>query len=295
MPHLYPLGSIFLFLPFSVLLQSGINQVLVFKMEIAVFLLVSHVSLYYFLERFWKQKMFPFLKLLGIYTIYVSLIVYSANGMFDAVPFLFSLIALNLYLDGRYDYFLLFIALSVTFKYQPAIFMFPLIVMGVLKLFEKHGFSSIVRNKAVIAAAALAVIAVFTAVLSAPFLMETTPEFAMNGVNAFSSHSQVPWALQSFAVLLTLTVTLLFAVYMRKKNPLLSFSAIFILLPSFTMPYFQIWYLPFFFGYALIPKQKREMEVTILWLIFIVAVLSFGGISFNPLRVLDGWKGVLGL
>ena len=294
MPHLYPLGSILLFLPFGFLLQSGVDQVFVFKMEIAVFLLFSHASLYYFLERFWKQKMFPFLKLLGIYAIYVSLIVYSANGMFDAVPFLFSLIALNLYLDGRYDYFLLFVALSATFKYQPAIFMFPLIIMGVLKLFEQHGVSRIIRNKAVIAATALAVITGFTAVLSVPFLMETTPEFVMNGISAFSSHSQIPWALQLFVVLLTLAVTLLFAIYMRKKNLLLSLSAIFILLPSFTMPYFQFWYMPFLFGYALIPKQKREMEITILWLIFIVAVLSFGGVSFDPLKVLDGWKRVLG-
>jgi hypothetical protein len=295
MPHLYPLGSIFLFLPFGFMLQSGVDQIFVFKMEIAVFLLFSHVSLYYFLERFWKQKMFPLLKLLGIYVIYVPLIVYSANGMFDAVPFLFSLIALDLYLDGRYDYFLLFMALSVTFKYQPVMFFLPLIIMGVLKLFERQRFSSIIKNKAVIAATVLAVIAVFTAILSAPFLMNTRPEFVMNGINAFSSHTQIPWAAQSFAVLLTLTVTLLFAIYMLNKNPLLSLSAIFILLPSFTMPYFQIWYMPFFFAFALIPKQKREAEATMLWLIFIVAVLSFGGISFNPLHVLDGWKRVLGL
>jgi len=295
MPHLYPLGSIFLFLPFGFMLQSGVDQIFVFKMEIVVFLLFSHVSLYYFLERFWKQKMFLLLKLLGTYAIYVPLIVYSANGMFDAVPLLFSLIALNLYVDRRYDCFLLFIAISVTFKYQPAIFLFPLIMIGVLKLFQQHGFSSIIRNKTVIAATVLALIAVFTAVLSAPFLMETRPEFVMNGINAFSSHSQIPWTLQSFMVLLTLTVTLLFAVYLLNKNPLISLSAIFILLPSFTMPYFQLWYLSFFFAFVLIPKQKREVEVTMLWLIFIVAVLSFGGISFNPLHVLDGWKRVLGL
>jgi hypothetical protein len=295
MPHLYPLGSILLFLPFGFLLQNGVNQVFVFKMEIAIFLLFSHVSLYYFLQRFWKQKMFPLLKLLAIYALYVPLIVYSANGMFDAVPFLFSLIAITMYLNERYDYFLLFMALSVAFKYQPAIFLLPLVIMGVLKLFEQHKVSSIIRNKAVTAAAVLAGVAGFTAVLSAPFLMETRPEFVMNGVNAFSSQSQIPWATQSFAVFLTLTVTLLFAIYMLKRNPLISLSAIFILLPSFKIPYFQIWYLPFFFVYALIPKQKREMEVTMLWLIFVMAMLSFGGVSFNPLNVLDGWKTVLRL
>jgi hypothetical protein len=295
MPHLYPLGSVLLFLPFGFLLQSGIAQVFVFKTEIAVFLLFSHVSLYYFLARFWTQKMFPLLKLVGIYTVYVPLIVYSANGMFDAVPFLFSLIALTLFMKGRYDYFLLFMALSFIFKYQPAIFLLPFIVMGALKLFEQHGFYSVIRNKAVITAAILASISVFTAVLSAPFFIGTRPEFMLNGINAFSSQSQMPWALQSFAVLLTLAVSLLFAVYMRNKNSLLSFSAIFLLLPSFTLPYFQIWYVPFLFGYALLPQKKREKEITLLWLIFMTAMLSFGGVSFNPLNVVDGWKRVLGL
>jgi hypothetical protein len=295
MPHLYPLGSILLFLPFGILLQSGMKQVFVFKMEIAVFLLFSHVSLLHFLLSFWKQRMFPLLKLLGIYTLYVPLIVYSANGMFDAVPFLFSLIALPYYFARRYDSFLLFIALSVTFKYQPALFIFPLIILGVLKLFEKHKLCGVIRNKTVIAAASFAAISVFTAILSMPFLLSIRSDFVLNGVNAFSSHSQLPWATQSFAVLLTLIMTLLFAIYMLKKNPLLSLSAIFILLPSFTLSYFQIWYLPFFFLYSLITKEKREMEVTMLWLIFMMTVLSFGGVSFNPLNVLDGWRKVLGL
>jgi hypothetical protein len=295
MAHIYPLGSLLLFLPFGFLLQSGIEQVLVFKMEIAVFLLFAHVSLFYFLERYWKQQMFPFLKLFGVYAMYIPLIVYTANGMFDAVPLLFSLIAVDMYLTERYDYFLLFMAASVILKYQAAIFLLPFIIIGVLKLFEKHKFSSIIRNKAVIAAALLAVVCVFTAVASAPYLMDTKPEFVMNGINVFSPHAQITWALQSFAVLLTLAVTLLFAVYMFKRNPFLSMSAIFLLLPLFTMPFFQLWYLPFFFGYALIPQQKRDMEVTMLWLIFVLSIVAFGGISFNPIHVLNGWQRVLGL
>jgi hypothetical protein len=295
MPQLYPLGSVLLFLPFGFLLQSGVNQVFVFKTEILVFLLFSHVSLYYFLQHFWKRKMFPLLKLLAVYALYVPLIVYSANGMFDAVPFLFSLIALTMYVNERYDYFLLFMGLSLTFKYQPALFLLPLIIVGAMKLYSKQGFSGMIRNKKVIAAAILAVISGFTAVLSAPFLVETRPEFVMNGVNAFSSHPQLPWVSQSFAVLLTLAVTLLFAVYMLKRNPLLSLSAIFVLLPTFTLPYFQIWYLPFFLVYAFFPKQKRETEITVLWPIFMMAMLSFGGISFNPLHIVNGWKKVLGL
>jgi hypothetical protein len=295
MPHLYPLGSVLLFLPFSFLLQSGVNQVFVFKTEILVFLLFSNVSLYYFLQHFWKRKMFPLLKLLAVYALYVPLIVYSANGMFDAVPFLFSLIAVTMYMNGRYDYFLLLMGLSLTFKYQPALFLLPLMIIGAMKLYRTQRFSGVIRNKKVIATAILVIISGFTAVLSAPFLLETKPEFVMNGVNAFSSHPQLSWVSQSLAVLLILAVTLLFAVYMLKRNPLLSLSAIFVLLPTFTLPYFQIWYLPFFLLYAFFPKRKRETEITVLWLIFMMAMLSFGGISFNPLHIVDGWKQVLGL
>jgi len=295
MAYIYPLGSIFLFLPFGLLLQSGVNQIFVFKMEIALFLLFAHVCLYYFLERFWKKKMFPFLKLVVVYAMYIPLIVYTANGMYDAVPFLFSLIALDMYLTERNDLFLLFISVSVLFKYQAVLFLMPLIMMGLLKLLKRHPIFVIIKNKAVIAAAVLAGVAGITAIASAPYLMNTKPEFVMNGINAFNSHAQISWEMQSFAVLLTLAVTLLFAVYMRNRNPLLSLSAIFLLLPLFTMPFFQIWYLPFFFGYALLPQQKREMEITIVWLIFIMAVLGFGGISFNPLQVIDGWTRVLGI
>jgi hypothetical protein len=198
-----------------------------------------------------------------------------------------------MYLEGRYDYFLLFVAVSVTLQYQAGIFLFPLILMGLLKLFKQYRFSSIIKNKAVIVAAVLVVIDGFTAYLSAPFLLETRPELVMNGVNAFSPHSQVPWALQSFAVLLTLTVTLLSAIYLLHKNSLISLVAIFTLLPSFTMPYFQPWYLPFFFVYALIPKQKKAVEVTMLWLIFVMTILSFGGLSYNPLQFLDNLKKAL--
>jgi hypothetical protein len=295
MPHLYPLGSIFLFLPFGFLLQNGFDQIFVFKIEIALFLLFSHISLYYFLKHFWKQKMNLPLKFLGVYIIYIALVIFSADGMFDAVAFLFSIIALAMYLEGRYDYSILFVAISATLKYQAGIFLFPLIIMGLMKLFERHGLPSIIKNKAVIVTSVLAVIDTFTAYLSAPFLMETRPELVMNGVNAFSPHSQIPWALQSFAVLLTLTVTLLFAIYLLHKNSLISLSAIFILLPIFTMPYFQPWYLPFFFVYVLIPKQKREAEVTMLWLIFMMAMLSFGGVSFNPFQILDNLKRLLKL
>jgi hypothetical protein len=70
---------------------------------------------------------------------------------------------------------------------------------------------------------------------------------------------------------------------------------VFSLLPCFTMPYFQAWYLPFFFVYPLFPQQRRALEVTMVWLIFMVVVLSFGGLAFNPLQFLDNLRKVLGI
>jgi hypothetical protein len=69
---------------------------------------------------------------------------------------------------------------------------------------------------------------------------------------------------------------------MLNKNSLLSLSAVFLLLPSFMLPYFQDWYVPFIFIYALIPQRKKELEVTMLWLFFMIFVLSFAGGNYYP-------------
>ncbi|HEY9753914.1 MAG TPA: hypothetical protein V6C97_02005, partial [Oculatellaceae cyanobacterium] len=139
MPNLYPIGSIAVFLPFGVLVSAGVDVVLVYKLEIAVFLVFAHLCLYVFLGRFWAQTDFPSLawknaksnvavlrgadlrakvpllreyfvlalKLVGVYVIYASLVPFAANGMFDAVAILFLLGAVVAFLAGRMDVFLL--------------------------------------------------------------------------------------------------------------------------------------------------------------------------------------------
>jgi hypothetical protein len=312
MPNLYPLGSVFLFLPFGALLEGGMAQVLVFKMEIALLLVVSHVCLYLFLKRFWRQELslapkdvylkpfwkqeFSFiLKAVGTYILYIVLVVYSANGQFDSVAFLFSLVAVVMFLGERYDLFFLFVAVSSTFKYQAGIFLLPLILVSLMRLFQNSTPSAIVKNKAILAAVGLVAVDLFTGYLSAPFLMSARPELVMNGVNAFSLHAQIPWYLQAFTVLLTLVVTLVCAVYLLNRSRLMSLFMVFSLLPAFTMPYFQPWYLPFFFVFPLIPQSKRSLEVTLVWLIFMALVLSFGGLSYNPLAILDNVRRILKL
>ena len=124
MPNLYPIGSIAVFLPFGALVSAGVDVVLVYKLEIGVFLVFAHLCLYVFLSRFWVQTDFPALawknaksnvavlrgadlkakvpllreyfvlalKLVGVYVIYASLVPFAANGMFDSVAILFLLV-----------------------------------------------------------------------------------------------------------------------------------------------------------------------------------------------------------
>ena len=295
MPHLYPAGSFLLFLPFALLLQNAVNQILVYKLEISVFLIFSHSSLYLFLKKFWNKNSSLLLRLIGIYSIYIPLIVYSANGMFDAVPLFFSLIAINMFIIKRYDNFLFFISISSIFKYQPLLFLFPLIIIALIHLCKKKSLKPILKNRKIPAAIFLIATSISTAFLSLPFLMDSNNILIMNGLNVFSLHSQIPWLFQALAVLLTLTITVFFSIYMLDKNPIISLFSLFILLPAFFLQYFQIWYLPFVFLYSLIPQKKREVDLTLIWLLFIMGMLSFGALSFNPLNVINGWNQVLGL
>ena len=312
MPHLYPIGSIFLFLPFGILLEASVAQIFVLKSEIALFLIISHVCLYLFLKRFWKDALnfggrdlffrpfwkqeFGFvLKSLGTYLLYIILVVYAANGQFDSVAFLFSLIGFTMFLVDRYDFFLLFVAISSTFKYQAGIFMFPIVLLSLVRLYQDSKSFGFLRNKVILAAIGLVCVDLYTAYLSAPFLMTTRPELIMNGVNAFSPHAQISWFLQVFAVLLALSITLICSVYLLNKNKIMSLFMLFSLLPVFTMPYFQPWYLSFFFIYPLIPQSRRSLEVTMAWLIIMLLLLSFGGLSYNPLAILDNIRRIIKL
>lgn len=286
MPNLYPLGSVLVFLPFGLLLQMGFNPALVYKIQVGLFLFFATLCLYFFLQIFLKKEMHIGLKLVGIFIIYYTLVIYAANGMFDSVAFLFSVFAVSMFLVERYDYFFLLIAVSAFFKYQAAIFLFPLVILGVLMLLKTNRLKVLIRNKAVIGGLVFGVASLFTAFLSAPYLFSASSQLFMNGINAFAPNTQIVWSVQSFSVLLTLAFTLAYAFYMFNKNRLLSLSALFLLFPSFTLPYFQNWYFPFLFLYALIPQRKNELEATMLWLIFMVVVLAFAGTNYQPITQL---------
>ncbi|MGD6851578.1 MAG: hypothetical protein ACQCN6_05910 [Candidatus Bathyarchaeia archaeon] len=295
MPHLYPLGSVALFLPFGALLQNSVDPLLVFKLEIVVFLVFAHVCLYFFLKYLLKKDMHLFWRLVGVYIIYVSLIIYAADGMFDSVAFFFSLMAVTMFLTERYDGFFLLMTTSILFKYQAGIFLLPFILVGVVMLLQNNKLSCLARNKSVLLGIGFVGISGFTAFLSLPYLIQTRPELVMNGIDAFIPNAQIPWMLQTTAVLITLAGTLIYTAYMLNKNSFLSLSAIFLLFPSFTLPYFQNWYLPFLFVYILVPQKKKELEATMIWLIFMILVLSFGGSAFNPLGIIQHFQSMINL
>ena len=143
--------------------------------------------------------------------------------------------------------------------------------MGLLKLFEKNKAGILLHKKSVVAGI----------VLVAPQRVHSNLECTIHHADPprvdYEHHQRFRASLPNQLnppnphVLLTLTATLLYAAYMLNKNKLLSLSAVFLLLPSFMLPYFQYWYTPFIFVYALIPQKKREVEVTVVWLIFMVA------------------------
>jgi hypothetical protein len=293
MPHLYPLGSILLFLPFGALLQNSFDPILVYKLEITLFLVFAHICLFFFLRAFLKKNLHLFWKLVGLYIIYVTLVIYAAGGMFDSIPFIFSLFAVTMFLSERYNYFFLLLGISVFLKYQAGIFLLPLIIVGLLKLIERNKPGLLLRNKVVISGAVFVLISAFTAYLSAPFLSQTRPELIMNGINAFASHTQLSWTLQFTFILLTLAATLAYAFYMLNKNSLLLLSALFLLLPSFTLPYFQNWYIPYFFVYILIPQRKTELGVTMIWLIIMIALLAFSGMPLLPQQIVNNIQSML--
>jgi hypothetical protein len=281
MSHMYPIGSIALFLPFGTLLQNGVNQILIYKLEIGLFLIVANVCLYLFLKYFWKQDLDLLSKLVVVLIMYWGLVYFAANGMFDSVAFIFSLVATVAFLSGRYDVFFLLVAISFTFKYQAGIFLFPLIILAVIKLLQQNKLGNLAKNKYVLGGVALTAISGYTAYLSLPSFLTTRPELSMNGINAFLAHPEIPWATQAFFVLVTLAVTVAFSIYMFKRNSLISLSAIFLLIPVFAMPFFQNWYMPFLFVYTLIPQPKKDLAITVFYLAFIVFMVAFGGISFN--------------
>lgn len=284
MPHLYPAGSFCIFFPFGFMLENGFSTIVIFKSEILLFVVVAHCCLYLFLKHFWELNSNFALKMLAIYIFYAVLVVYAANGMFDAFALLFSLVAALLFLREKPAASILFFTLSTTLKYQAGIFLFPIALLSLMQLL-KTGKKSFKDWKLAVSFGLLTV-DIYTAFLSAPALFNARSQLIMNPINLFNMHSQISWCIQCVLVLLAFTVTMM-TVNMLEQNKALQFLLVFSLFPCFLMPYFQPWYLPFFFVYTLLSQNRRELNITLVWVIALSLILSLGGLSFNPLQVFN--------
>lgn len=288
MPHLYPLGSVFLFLPFGLLLQAGIPQDLVLKAEIALFLVLAHACVYHFTKHLYMRSSSKVGKAVALYGFYYLLILYSANGMFDALPIFFSLLSVIMLTEGCPTKSIFYAVLGTFFKYQVGIFLMPLILMELSVLYRKKALPRFLKSGTFPIMLILTLTVAYTAYLNIPFLANVRPELVMNGIYVFSHHPQLHWHVQLSAVLLTLSVTFAIIVYfLRKGCTICSMLLFYALFPGLSLPYFQQWYFPYLYIYLLIPWEKRSINFMALWLIAVTCIITLGNFMYDPIWLLD--------
>lgn len=294
MPHLYPIGSIFIFLPFGLLLQSGVPCSVVFKMEIALFLIFAHICIYYFTKHFSGKPLRRLVKYSALYCFCFFLILFSANGMFDAIPILFSLISLIEFVKNHYSKSVIYGTVAAFFKYQAAIVLVPLMLIALINLYKNVGLYDMARKIWLPFTFILVSVEAYTAYLNIPLMMRARPELIMNAVYLFGPHAQLSWQTRLSAIFSTLALTIIMAFYLLRKggqiNSLLLFYTFF---PFFTMAYFQPWYFPYFYIYALIPERTSLVNVIVLWLVAISLIISLGYFRYDPLWMADFIRRVL--
>lgn len=284
MPHLYPIGSIFIFLPFGLLLQSGVPSSVVFKMEIALFLIFAHVCIYYFIKHFSGKPLRRLVKYSGIYAFCFLLIMYSANGMFDAIPLLFSLMSVIEFVKNHYSKSVIYATVAAFFKYQAAIFLIPLTLIALIRLYKDVGLYDAAKKIWLPFTLILVSVEAYTTYLNIPFMMRARPELTMNGIYLFGPHAQIPWQTRFFAIFSTLAFAIIIVLYLLRKGGTISSLLLFYsFFPFFTMAYFQPWYFPYFYIYALIPERASLVNVVVLWLVVISLIISLGYCRYDPL------------
>jgi len=284
MPHLYPIGSIFIFLPFGLLLQSGVPYSVVFKIEMALFLIFAHICIYYFANHFSRKPLRRLVKYSAVYCFCFLLILYSANGMFDAIPLLFSLISVIEFVKNHYSKSVIYATVATFFKYQAAIVLVPLMLIALIRLHKDVGLYDMARKIWLPFTLILVSVEAYTAYLNIPFMMRARPELIMNSVYLFGPHAQLPWQTRFFAIFSTLALTIIIALYLLRKGGAISSLLLFYsFLPFFTMAYFQPWYFPYFYIYALIPERTNLVNVVVLWLVATSLIISLGYFRYDPL------------
>jgi len=275
MPHLYPLGSIALFLPFGIPLQFGVPSELIFKLEIATFVFFGHVCIYLFGKMLLENGYMHKITKIAVFSFFYYIVVlYSLNGMFDSIPVLFSILALSNLIKKRYEASFLFLSIGFLFKYQVAIFLLPLFLINFLNIFTKKDLLSILRNAKITAAFLFIAVSSVSLIESLPYILNVRENLIMNPLYLFRLPVNVSWVYHLFALSVVLIFSFLCVFFSFKRNRTFSAFISYLLLPFVSLPYFQPWYFMYVPLPALLIKDKRFSALFVVWLVTIALLIA---------------------
>lgn len=287
MPHLYPLGSILLFLPFGMLLQSGAAPDYIFKAEIALFVVFGHVCVYLFGRELLRNRfMHKITKIAVFYIFYYIVLLYSLNGMFDSIPVFISILALSDFLRKNYDGSILLGALGFLFKYQVGIFLLPLFVINFLNFCKEERPKNIFRNAKINAAFLFVAVAAFSLVRSLPYIFGLREDLVMNTLYLFLPTRFLPEEYHYVMLSIMFVLSFFCIYYGLKKDLFLSIFVSYLLLPSVTLPYFQQWYFMYIFPPVLLMRSKKSSALFAIWAVALTLLITVGNLKYDPIWLL---------
>ena len=288
MPHLYPLGSILIFLPFGALLQLGFSSYYVFKAEIILFVIFGHLCVYLFGKRLLqKRSVHIVVKLIMLYSFYYLVILYSLNGMFDSLPLIFSVLAMINFIEERKEACLFLGFLGFFFKYQVGMFLLPLMLVSFILICKEKGATSIFRDMRLNVTFVLAVIIASTLFVSLPYIILLRKDLVMNSLYLFMTPVFLAETVHFAIILLMVFLTLFLAIYGLKRDLWLSVFVFYLILPCIILPYFQQWYFPYIFIPILLMKNKRSSTLYAIWILILIFAITMGSLRYDPVWLLE--------
>ena len=267
----YPLGTLLLHLPAGVATyRLGTDPILVNRGLIALYVTLAHLCLYVFARGFFARGEAgnPFLGLWVVGIFWVSMVMWSLNGQFEALPLLLVLLASRSYWRGRYDISVALIGGALLFKYQAALFA-PLLISMLWRRAAEHPRALLNWGTAVLGVAVAADL--FTSALSYRYVQ--MPDANLIGYSTLFSGQLFPGAAR---LLVTLAMTLTLAAYLAwQRQPALATNVLFAAPFLALLPQVQGWYLLWLFPLALFARgaQRDALGFWALGLAYLVRQL----------------------
>lgn len=302
LPYALTLGNLLVFLPFGALNNLGIlPEAAVQKLLICFLSLVAHIAIYYFIDELTKRRVTLAVKAILSIIFYLSLVRWSLNGFADAISILFIVLTIRFLREEKSTNALLCYAMSVFMHYR-ALYFLPLGIQVVFRMYRegklsptslwRAGTSAKVAYGFTIAASILTIYTAYVTFVRFPYMR------VLGEVASFWGIWPNPLSPEFFSPALAIPVfaaTALAIAYLVRKKELLAASTVAVALLLLSLfPYFQIWHPIFLLPIPLMPKDKWNKRVTLLWLLLSVSVLVA---AFSPLAWLPDtvrkWRGAL--